>query len=175
MGLLSLRHSEVVFPLEPRDRAMKCMDIFYKYKHFYWFRSYIRMMPADSYYLSTVYAPPETDTQANWFVRVDFVTPAKILSRDELAFTQDLHDNCPGWRKHWGKSLWRTSAEEPWGNPAAFSEVVARWDPTCKFRPVDWPSWVDTCPGLTGNFSVLQDDSSDDGRCGYDMSNSCSN
>lgn len=147
--LLSLRHSEVVFPLEPRDRAQKCMEIFFKYKHFYWFRSYIRMMPADSYYLSTVYMPPEA--KQTWFVRVDFVTPAKVLSRDEQAFTQDLHENCPGWRKHWGKSLWTTSAEEPWGNSAAFSEVAARWDPTCKFRPVDWPSWVDRCPGLTGN------------------------
>jgi len=147
--LLSLRHSEVVFPLEPRDRAMKCMDVFFKYKHFYWFRSYIRMMPGDSHYLSTVHVPG-ANPQSTWFVRVDFVTPAKILSRDELSFTRDLHENCPGWRKHWGKSLWTTSSEEPWGNAAAFSEVVARWDPTCKFRPVDWPSWVDTCPGLTG-------------------------
>jgi hypothetical protein len=103
--LLSLRHSEVVFPLEPRDRAMKCMDIFYKYKHFYWFRSYIRMMPADPYYLSTVYVPPDVKASSSWFVRVDFVTPAKILGHDELAFTQDLNENCPGWRKHWGKSL----------------------------------------------------------------------
>lgn len=151
---LSLRHTEVVFPLEPRDRALKCMAIFYKYKHFYWFRSYIRMMPGDSYYLSTVHVPPEAGPKSTWFVRVDFVTPAKVLSRDELSFTKDLHENCPGWRKHWGKSLWTTSSEEPWGNPAAFAEVALRWDPTCKFRPVDWPSWVDACPGLTGNATI---------------------
>lgn len=150
---LSLRHSEVVFPLEPRDVALKCMEVFYKYKHFYWFRSYIRLMPSDAYYLSTVYAPPNSG-QKQWFVRVDFVTPAKVLEADELAFTQELHRECPGWRKHWGKSLWTTSAEEPWGNAAAFSEVVSRWDPTCKFRPADWPSWVDGCPGLRGNTST---------------------
>jgi len=151
---LSLRHTEVVFPLEPRESALKCMATVFKYKHFFWFRSYIRMMPADPYYLSTVYAAPESTAKSSWFVRVDFVTPAKILSRDEAAFTIELHDNCPGWRKHWGKSLWRTSAEEPWGDARAFSQAVTRWDPTCKFRPVDWPSWVDACPGLTGNASI---------------------
>jgi len=151
---LSLRHSEVVFPLEPRDKALKCMDIFFKYKHFYWFRSYIRMMPADPYYLSTVYVPPGA-AKPPWFVRVDFVTPAKVLSRDEQAFTQDLHQHCPGWRKHWGKSLWTTSSEQPWGDANAFSKVVARWDPACKFRPVDWPSWADSCPGLTGNTTAI--------------------
>lgn len=152
---LGLRHSEVVFPLEPREKALKCMAIFQKYKHFYWFRSYIRMMPGDPHYLSTVYVPPEGSPKKTWFVRVDFVTPAKILSRDELTFTQDLHEHCPGWRKHWGKSLWTTSAEQQWGNAEAFSRVVAKWDPTCKFRPVDWPSWVDSCPGLTGHTSKL--------------------
>jgi len=152
--LLGLRHSEVVFPLEPHESAVKCMEIFFKYKQFYWFRSYIRMMPGDPYYLSTVYVPPEENPSSRWFVRVDFVTPAKILSRDELAFTQDLHENCPGWRKHWGKSLWTTSAEEPWGNAAAFKRVVARWDPACKFRPVDWPAWADACPGLSGNTTL---------------------
>jgi hypothetical protein len=146
--VLGLRHSEVVFPLEPRDKALKCMDIFYKYKHFYWFRSYIRMMPGDNYYLSTVYVPPGTNPKSSWFVRVDFVTPAKVLSRDELQFTQDLQKNCPGWRKHWGKSLWTTSAEEMWGDAAAFKDAVARWDPACKFRPVDWPAWADApCKG----------------------------
>jgi hypothetical protein len=151
---LGLRHTEVVFPLEPLDKANKCMALFYKYKHFYWFRSYIRMMPGDPYYLSTVYVPPEQNPKSTWFVRVDFVTPAKVLGQDELAFTEELHEQCPGWRKHWGKSLWTTSAEEPWGDAAAFSDVVAKWDPTCKFRPVDWPSWVDACPGLKGNGTV---------------------
>merc|ERR1719163_384673 len=73
--MLGLRHSEVVFPLEPRDAALKCMGLFQKYKHFYWFRSYIRMMPGDPYYLSTVYVPPESAPKSTWFVRVDFVTP----------------------------------------------------------------------------------------------------
>lgn len=136
--ILSLRHVEVVFPLEPRERAVKCMDIFYKYSHFYWFRSYIRMMPGDKHYLSTVHGDPDT-----WFVRVDFVTPAKILERDEAQFTADLHASCPGWRKHWGKSLWTTSAEEPWGDFEAFSAVAKRWDPERKFRPVDWPAWAE--------------------------------
>jgi len=149
--LLGLRHTEVVFPLEPREDSLRCMEIFYKYKHFYWFRSYIRMMPGDPYYLSTVYVPPEQGPKTKWFVRVDFVTPAKILGKDELSFTRDLHEHCPGWRKHWGKSLWATSAEEVWGDAAAFKQVVARWDPACKFRPADWPSWADFCPEPIGN------------------------
>jgi len=138
---MGLRHVEVIFPLHPREQAIKCFDVVFAHQHLAWWRLNIRTMPSDEFFVSSTHSPASNRTT---FLRVDFVAPGGLLEIDsgEASLTEQLHRHCPGWRKHWGKGLWKTSSDEKWGDAAAFLEVVRRWDPKSKFQPQDSPAWL---------------------------------
>jgi hypothetical protein len=139
--LMRLQHVEVIFPTEPQEKAAKCLEAVFAYRHLFWFRLNIRVMKAEEWYLSAVHS----NDRRTAFARVDFIVPGALLessSSGAAALTERLHNDCPGWRKHWGKALWETSAEEAWGEPKAFADVAARWDPEGKFEPRDMPKWL---------------------------------
>jgi len=140
--IMGLRHIEVIFPLEPRDQAEKCLDIVFAHQHLTWWRLNIRTMLSENYLMSSTYNPP--DMEPVTFLRVDFVAPGSLLAlpSGEESLTSKLHTGCPGWRKHWGKGLFTTSSEERWGDAPAFLEAVSRWDPEGKFRPLKTPTWL---------------------------------
>jgi len=147
---MGLRHVEVIFPLEPMETAAKCLEAVLAHKHLAWWRLNVRTQSAEGFYLSSThsFSPPES-LKKDFFLRVDFVAPGSLLDMPsgEASLTTQLRQVCPGWRKHWGKGLFATSAEERWGNPEAFLEVAARWDPEGKFRPRASPSWLEPARG----------------------------
>lgn len=139
--IMGLRHVEVIFPLEPQDQAARCLETVFAYQHLTWWRLNVRTMKSEDFYLSSVHhggKGPQT------FLRVDFVSPGSLLDlpTGEAALTERLHRDCPGWRKHWGKGLFASSAEERWGEPEKFLQVAKNWDPTGKFKPKNLPSWL---------------------------------
>jgi len=135
---LGLEHAEVIFPLEPANGAQKCLDAILAFGQISWFRMNLRTMLSENFYLSSVHhAGP-----SSMFARVDFVVPRMIRQHYELGLTERLRQDCPGWRKHWGKSLFATSSDQRWGDAEKFLEVVSRWDPELKFQPEGLPSWL---------------------------------
>merc|ERR1712224_730385 len=114
----------VIFAIEPKERAAKCLAAVLDHRHLYWWRLNIRVMRPESFYLSPVHG----EASDTGFARVDMVVPAALLElpSGEASLTERLHRDCPGWRKHWGKALWTNSAEEPWGKPAEFADVVRK-------------------------------------------------
>lgn len=140
--IMGLRHIEVIFPLEPTVQAERCLDAVFAHRHLAWWRLNIRTQKSESFFLSSTHAP--AGAKPVTFLRVDFVSPGPLmdLASGEASLTAQLHRDCPGWRKHWGKGLFATSAEERWGEPEAFKEVADRWDPAGKFRPLESPSWL---------------------------------
>jgi len=140
--IMGLRHVEVIFPLEPRDRAARCLDAVFAHRHLTWWRLNVRTMKSEDYLLSSTHSPGGSAPVT--FLRVDFVGPGPLLDlpSGEASLTSRLRRDCPGWRKHWGKGLFKTSSEERWGDPKAFLEVAARWDPEGKFLPLGSPSWL---------------------------------
>jgi len=140
--LMGLRHVEVVFALEPREQAAKCLDAVFAHRHLTWWRLNIRTQLSESFLMSSTYNPPGSEPVT--FLRTDFVAPGALmdLPSGEASLTARLHRDCPGWRKHWGKSLFATSSEEKWGDEEAFREVTSRWDPKGKFEPRANPSWL---------------------------------
>jgi len=144
--MMGLQHVEVIFPLYPLDKAAKCVEKVLEFKHLAWWRLNIRAMGSEAFYLSSVHRPPTATPPANSsstaFLRVDFVTPARLLQAAEPSLTAELHRVCPGWRKHWGKSLFtQDNHDAGWGD-AKFAEVARRFDPDGKFCPRDLPGWV---------------------------------
>jgi len=142
---MGLRHVEVIFPLEPKETAVKCLDAVFAHRHLAWWRLNVRTQPSEGFYLSSTYALANDGSNAKKiFLRVDFVAPGALmeLPSGEASLTKQLHNDCPGWRKHWGKGLFATAAEERWGAPAEFLEVARRWDPQGKFTPKDMPKWL---------------------------------
>jgi hypothetical protein len=139
--MMGLRHVEVIFPLEPKDKAEKCLDAVFAHRHLAWWRLNVRTMASEGFHLSSTHSPSK---DKEFFLRVDFVGPGSLLDlpSGEASLTEQLHRDCPGWRKHWGKGLFATSAEERWGDPTSFLEVVSRWDPTGKFKPKAVPTWL---------------------------------
>jgi len=144
--MMGLQHVEVIFPLYPLEQASKCIETVLEFKHLAWWRLNIRAMGAESFYLSSVHgtaAANSTNKTATAFLRVDFVTPQRLLQASEPALTEKLHRVCPGWRKHWGKSLFTQDKHNAgWGDAAAFATVARKWDPKGKFCPRDLPDWV---------------------------------
>jgi len=140
--LMGLRHVEVIFPLEPKDKAVRCLDAVFAHRHLAWWRLNVRTQQSEGFHLSSTYGEPGAKPVS--FARVDFVGPGALLDlpTGEASLTARLRSECPGWRKHWGKGLFATSAEEQWGNPAAFLEAAARWDPASKFVPLKNPRWL---------------------------------
>lgn len=138
--LMRLHHIEVIFPIEPKEKAAKCLKVVFDHKHLIWWRLNIRVTKSEEWFLSAVHSEDRSQS----FARVDFLVPGNLLEQPsgEVSLTAQLHTDCPGWRKHWGKALWATSADEPWGNPVAFSEAAARWDPVGKFEPLNLPGWL---------------------------------
>jgi len=138
--IMGLRHIEVIFPLDDRERAAKCLDIVFAHKHLAWWRLNVRTMASEGFYLSSTHSA----TKGAFFARVDFVAPGALLDMPsgEASLTAQLHRDCPGWRKHWGKGLFASSADEQWGEPEAFVEVASRWDPNGKFMPKSMPRWL---------------------------------
>lgn len=138
--LMGLRHVEVIFPLEPADRAAKCLEAVFAHRHLAWWRLNVRTQPSEDFLLSSTHSPGARVV----FARVDFVAPGALmeLPSGEASLTARLRKDCPGWRKHWGKGLFATSAEERWGDPGAFLKVAKRWDPAGKFTPRDMPKWL---------------------------------
>eukprot|EP00425_Heterocapsa_triquetra_P038931 CAMPEP_0195074302 /NCGR_PEP_ID=MMETSP0448-20130528/17443_1 /TAXON_ID=66468 /ORGANISM="Heterocapsa triquestra, Strain CCMP 448" /LENGTH=544 /DNA_ID=CAMNT_0040106537 /DNA_START=77 /DNA_END=1709 /DNA_ORIENTATION=+ len=122
---MGLRHVEVIFPVEPRARAIKCLDIVFAHKHLAWWRLNIRTQRSENFYISPTFTPE--GSKPIYFARVDFVSPGAQmdLPNGEASLTEQLHKDCPGWRKHWGKGLFGSSAEEQWGDAEAFKEVAA--------------------------------------------------
>jgi len=141
--IMGLRHIEVIFPLEDRDRAAKCLDIVFAHKHLAWWRLNVRTQASEGFYLSSTHADTKGGEKL-FFARVDFVAPGALLDipSGEASLTKQLHEQCPGWRKHWGKGLFATSSDEQWGEPEAFLEVANRWDPNGKFVPQSMPRWL---------------------------------
>jgi len=147
---MGLRHVEVIFPLEPVETAAKCLEAVFAHRHLAWWRLNVRTMAAEGFYLSSTHSfNPREFLKDVFFLRVDFVGPGSLLDMPsgEASLTAQLRQVCPGWRKHWGKGLFATSAEERWGNPEAFLEVAARWDPEGKFKPRASPSWLEPARG----------------------------
>lgn len=140
--IMGLRHIEVIFPLEPQAQAAKCLDVVFAHRHLAWWRLNVRTMQSEGFPLSSTYAPPGGKPLT--FLRVDFVGPGDLIDMPdgEASLTAQLRKDCPGWRKHWGKGLFATSAEERWGDAEAFLEVANRWDPSGKFRPRENPTWL---------------------------------
>eukprot|EP00747_Dinoflagellata_sp_TGD_P186771 gnl/TRDRNA2_/TRDRNA2_44035_c0_seq1.p1 gnl/TRDRNA2_/TRDRNA2_44035_c0~~gnl/TRDRNA2_/TRDRNA2_44035_c0_seq1.p1 ORF type:complete len:526 (-),score=92.88 gnl/TRDRNA2_/TRDRNA2_44035_c0_seq1:99-1646(-) len=138
--LMGLRHVEVIFPLYPKEKAGKCLDVVMGHSHLAWWRLNVRTMKSESFLLSSVHA----EGKPTPFLRVDFVAPGGLMELDsgEASLVEQLRRDCPGWRKHWGKGLFAKSAEDRWGDPKAFLEVVSRWDPTGKFLSRESPSWL---------------------------------
>merc|ERR1712117_252733 len=87
------------------------------HKHLTWWRMNVRTQKSEGFYLSPTHAP--AGAKPTVFLRVDFVAPGPLLdlSSGEASLTAQLRRECPGWRKHWGKGLFKTSAEEQWGEP----------------------------------------------------------
>lgn len=139
--IMGLRHVEVIFPLEPKDKAAKCLDAVFAHRHLAWWRLNVRTMASEGFHLSSTHFPGEEKV---YFLRVDFVGPGSLLDlpSGEASLTTQLHKDCPGWRKHWGKGLFATSAEERWGNPEAFLKVASQWDPDGKFKSRASPTWL---------------------------------
>lgn len=139
--LLGLRHVEVIFPLEPKDTAGRCLDAVFAHKHLAWFRLNVRTMQSEDFYLSSVHGPKGKKVV---FLRVDFVGPGALLDHPsgEASLTEQLRRDCPGWRKHWGKGLFAAAPEERWGEPEEFLKVAARYDPTGKFKSRNTPKWI---------------------------------
>jgi len=140
--IMGLRHVEVIFPLEPKEQAANCLDAIFAHRHLAWWRLNVRTQRSEGFFLSSTHSPPGAKPVV--FLRTDFVGPGPLLDlpSGEASLTARLHRDCPGWRKHWGKSLFATSAEERWGEPEAFLEAAKRWDPDGKFRPKDTPKWL---------------------------------
>lgn len=140
--LMGLRHVEVIFPLEPMDKAERCLDIVLKHKHLAWWRLNVRTQQSEGYYLSSTYAEPGAKPVT--FLRVDFVAPGGLMALPdgEASLTSQLRKGCPGWRKHWGKGLFTTAAEDSWGDAGKFIAVAEQWDPDGKFVPRDTPAWT---------------------------------
>merc|ERR1740121_25143 len=140
--IMGLRHIEVVFPIEPKERAVKCLDIILSHKHLTWWRMNVRTQKSEGFHLSSTHAP--VGTKPTVFLRVDFVAPGPLLdlSTGEASLTSQLREGCPGWRKHWGKGLFTTAAEEQWGDAEAFLKVAANYDPSGKFVPRQNPKWL---------------------------------
>ncbi|CAK0813206.1 unnamed protein product [Prorocentrum cordatum] len=124
---MGLRHVEVIFPLEPMETAAKCLEAVFAHRHLAWWRLNVRTMAAEGFYLSSTHSfKPAESIKEDFFLRVDFVGPGSLLDMPsgEASLTAQLRQVCPGWRKHWGKGLFATSAEERWGNPEAFLEAA---------------------------------------------------
>jgi len=140
--IMGLRHVEVIFPLHPPQQAANCLNAVFAHKHLAWWRLNVRTQKSESFLLSSTHSPAGSEPVT--FLRVDFVAPGALLDipSGEASLTAQLHRECPGWRKHWGKGLFATSAEEQWGEPKVFLEAVGRWDPVGKFRPRATPSWL---------------------------------
>lgn len=143
---MGLRHVEVIFPLQPKERAVKCLDAVFAHKHLAWWRLNVRTQPSEGFWLSSTHAEESDDTGSarSVFLRMDFVAPGPLLDSPsgETSLTARLLAECPGWRKHWGKALFASSAEERWGEPEQFLEAVDRWDPQGKFQPQGLPKWL---------------------------------
>lgn len=135
---LGLEHAEVIFPLEPATGARNCLDTILAFGQLSWFRMNLRTMRSENFYLSSVYHAGPSSV----FARVDFVVPRMIRQHYESGLTERLRQECPGWRKHWGKALFVTSSDQRWGDAQKFLEVVSRWDPELKFQPEGLPSWL---------------------------------
>eukprot|EP00929_Paragymnodinium_shiwhaense_P051527 TRINITY_DN25916_c0_g1_i1.p1 TRINITY_DN25916_c0_g1~~TRINITY_DN25916_c0_g1_i1.p1 ORF type:complete len:526 (+),score=149.13 TRINITY_DN25916_c0_g1_i1:112-1689(+) len=140
--IMLLEHMEVIFPLEPLDKAKKCLEIVFAHTHLMWWRFNIRVMPSDDWYLSPVYMEGAKQPM----VRVDFVMPTALLDLPSGAasLTSQLQLGCPGWRNHWGKGMHKSFSDMRFGKPDAFHEVASRWDPEGKFRPMGLPTWTET-------------------------------
>jgi len=140
--IMGLRHVEVIFPLEPKEQAEKCLDVVIAHKHLAWWRLNVRTQQSEGFLLSSTHAP--AGSKPVFFLRVDFVGPGPLLDlpSGEASLTAQLHKQCPGWRKHWGKGLFATSAEERWGEPDEFRKVATRLDPEGKFHPRAAPTWL---------------------------------
>jgi len=140
--MMGLRHVEVIFPLYPEENAIKCLDVVFAHKHLAWWRLNIRTQQSESFFISSTHAP--LGTKPIPYLRVDFVSPGGLLdsTSGEASLTTRLRSECPGWRKHWGKGLFATSSQDAWGEPDAFLEVAARYDPQGKFKPAASPSWL---------------------------------
>jgi len=141
--IMGLRHVEVIFPLEPKDRAAKCLETVFAHKHLAWWRLNIRTQQSEDFHISSTHGSSKRESP-EFFLRVDFVAPGGLLDQltGEPSLTKQLRESCPGWRKHWGKGLFNSSMEDRWGDPDAFLAVVARWDPEGKFVPRSSPSWL---------------------------------
>lgn len=136
-----LQHTEVIFPMRPAKQAEACLKIVFKYRHISWWRLNIRAMGSEDFLMSSVHH--STGSQKDVFLRTDFVGPRALIELNEEKMKEELARDCPGWRKHWGKALFRTTnTEEKWGRPKEFVEVVKRYDPDFKFRPKGLPTWL---------------------------------
>lgn len=139
--LTGLQHTEVIFPMQPAQQAEACLKIVFKYRHISWWRVNVRAMDSEDFYLSSVHHAKGSEKGV--FLRVDFVGPRALIEQNEVPMKEELARECPGWRKHWGKALFRTTnTEEKWGRAKEFVEVVKRYDPDLKFRPKGLPTWL---------------------------------
>jgi hypothetical protein len=139
--LTGLQHTEVIFPMKPAKQAEACLEIVFKYRHISWWRVNVRAMDSEDFFLSSVHHAQGSNKDV--FLRVDFVGPRALIEQNEAPMKEELAQKCPGWRKHWGKALFRTTnTEEKWGRAKEFVEVVKRYDPDLKFRPKGLPAWL---------------------------------
>ena len=93
---MGLQHVEVIFPLYPIDRATQCVQTVLDFKHLAWWRLNIRAMGAEAFPLSSVHSSLPVNPKnvsATAFLRVDFVTPMKLLqvSRCAAPMAYDVH------------------------------------------------------------------------------------
>jgi len=139
--VMSLEHMEVIFPVEPKEEAQKCLEIVFAHQHLMWWRFNIRVMMSEDWYLSPVSLP---DRPRQPMVRVDFIMPSALLDQPmgAASLTAKLHHGCKGWRNHWGKGLHEAFSDMRFGSPEKFAEVASRWDPHGKFRPMNLPAWL---------------------------------
>jgi len=142
--VMNLEHMEVIFPLEPREEAHKCLDIVFAHQHLMWWRFNIRVMLSEDWYLSPVYL----EGPRRPVVRVDFIMPSALLDLPSGApsLSAKLHHGCKGWRNHWGKGMHKSFSDMRFGNPEAFNKVASQWDPNGKFRPMGLPAWFEGVP-----------------------------
>lgn len=138
---MNLEHMEVIFPLEPKEEAHKCLEIVFAHQHLMFWRFNIRAMLSDDWYLSPVYLEGPRRPVA----RVDFLMPSGLLDLPSGApsLNAQLHHGCKGWRNHWGKGMHKSFSDMRFGNPEAFNKVVSKWDPNGKFRPMGLPAWFE--------------------------------
>lgn len=138
---MMLEHMEVIFPLEPKEEARKCLQIVFAHKHLMWWRFNIRVMQSDNWYLSSVHMPGKKQPM----VRVDFIMPAGLVEQSTGAdsLSGQLHHGCKGWRNHWGKGMHKSFSDMRFGDPEAFNKVAHKWDPNGKFRPMGLPAWTE--------------------------------